>query len=68
MEMLRLWSEWDIGEDNLVFASKQALISWLHVNEAVAEMAAEEACSVEELVINYYDEGFFSDETLTVIN
>jgi hypothetical protein len=68
MEMLRLWSEWDIGEGNLVFASKQALISWLHVNEAVAEMAAEEACSVEELVINYYDEGFFSDETLTVIN
>ena len=66
--MLRLWSEWDIGEGNLVFASKQALMTWLHANEAVAEMAAEEACSVEELVSNYYDEGFFSDETLTVIN
>jgi hypothetical protein len=66
--MLRLWSEWDIGEGNLVFASKQALMDWMHASEAVAEMAAEDQMSVEELVSNYYDEGFFSDETLTVIN
>ena len=66
--MLRLWSEWDIGEGNLVFANKQALMTWLHANEAVAEMAAEEACSVEELVSNYYDEGYFLAESLTYIS
>jgi hypothetical protein len=68
MEMLRLWSEWDIGEGNLVFASKQALISWLHVNEAVAEMAAEEQSSPQDFVATCFDEVYFSAETLTVIN
>ena len=66
--MLRLWSEWDIGEGNLVFASKQALMTWLHTKSlAVVQMAAEEQSSVEDFVATCFDEGYFSIEPLTYV-
>lgn len=66
--MLRLWSEWDIGEGDLVFASKQALMDWLHANEAVVEMATEELSSPQDFVAACFDEGYFSIEPLTYIS
>ena len=65
--MLRLWSEWDIGEGNLVFASKQALMTWLHDNLEVVQMAAEESIAVEDFVIECFDDGYFSFQSLTYI-
>jgi len=65
--MLRLWSEWDIGEGDLVFANKQALMTWLHANEDIVEMAEEEQSSVQNFVAACFDEGYFSIEPLTII-
>ena len=55
--MFRLWSEWDIGETNVVFASREAGICWLHNNAAIKEMAAEESCDD----IPFFVEGLFAD-------
>jgi len=65
--MYRLWSEWDIGESNLVFASKEAGLDWLRTNPVVAEIAAEENESVEQFTQGCFDEGYFSWEQLEVI-
>lgn len=65
--MYRLWSEWDIGEGNLVFASLQAGMAWLHASAAVAEIAAEDNQSVDECIQSCFDEGYFNWETLEVI-
>jgi hypothetical protein len=68
MEMIRLWSEWDLDEEAIVFSSEAKAIAWLHANPEVVQMAAEEACSVEELVSKYFDEGLFSFQTLTYVS
>jgi hypothetical protein len=51
-----------------VFSSEAKAIAWLHANPEVVQMAAEEDCSVEELVSKYFDEGLFSFQTLTYIS
>jgi hypothetical protein len=55
--MFRLWSEWDIGEKNVVFTSREVGMRWLHANEAIKEMAAEE--SYDD--IPSFVEGLFAD-------
>lgn len=65
--MYRLWSEWDMGEGNLVFATLQAGMAWLHANAVVAELAAEENESVEQFTQGCFDEGYFNWEQLEVI-
>jgi hypothetical protein len=65
--MYRLWSEWDIGEDNLVFATLESGMAWLRASAAVAEMAEDDYQSVDECIQSCFDEGYFSWETLEVI-
>ena len=65
--MYRLWSEWDIGETNVVFASKEAGLAWLRANPEVADMAAEDKESVDECIDDCFYQGYFSWETLEVI-
>lgn len=65
--MLRLWSEWDIGEGNLIFASKEAGMRWLQSNAGVAEIAQEDNCSIDDCITSCFDEGLFCWETLTII-
>jgi hypothetical protein len=65
--MYILWSEWDIGEGNLVFASLNSGMAWLHASAVVAELAAEDNQSVEECIHQCFDEGYFSWEQLEVI-
>jgi hypothetical protein len=65
--MLRLLSEWDLDEEAIMFSSEAKAIAWLHANPEVVQMAAEEDCSVEDFVIECFDDGYFSFQTLTYI-
>jgi hypothetical protein len=65
--MYRLWSEWDIGEGNLIFASQDAGMSWLRENPAVAEIAIDSECSVEDCITSCFDDGYFSWQAVEII-
>lgn len=65
--MFRLWSDWDIGEDNLIFVSKEAGIRWLQSNEVVAEIAAEDGCSIDDFITDCFDNQCFSWKAMEVI-
>ena len=65
--MYRLYSEWDIGEGNLIFASREVGVRWLYDNEAIKEMAADEKASVPAFVESLFAEGFLTWEPLEVI-
>lgn len=63
--MFQLQSEWDIGENGLVFASKAAAYAWLAANESVQEMCgpSEDFKNVAEM----FDEGLLSFGPVTLI-
>jgi hypothetical protein len=68
--MYRLWSEWDIGESDLIFANKEAGMRWLRENPAVAEIAEDGELgevSVEDCITSCFDEGYFSWQVVEVI-
>ena len=65
--MYRLWSEWDIGEVGLIFANKDAGMRWLRKNRAVAEIAENDNCSVEDCITSCFDDGYFSWQAVEVI-
>ena len=65
--MFRLWSEWDIGEQNIVFASREVGMRWLHANEAIKEMADDENAEVPSFVEGLFEEGYLNWEAVEVI-
>lgn len=66
--MYRLWSEWDIGESNKIFATPEVGEAWLRSNQVVAKLAANDGLTVEEYIDGgFNDSGFFSWETLEII-
>jgi len=65
--MFRLWAEWDIGEQNLIFASKEAGMRWLDDNLHVNEMACEENKKVSDYIIGCFGDGYFSWQKLEII-
>ncbi len=38
MRAYKVWSEWDIGEDNVVFSSYDAARDWLEENTSIKDM------------------------------
>lgn len=66
--MFKLWSEWDIGENNLIFANKDAGMRWLQNNPAVAEIAElNKDSTIDACIAACFDDGYFSWETLEII-
>ena len=65
--MFRLWSEWDIGEENIVFASREAGMRWLHANEAIKEMADDENAEVPSFVEELFADCYLDWEAVEVI-
>ena len=65
--MYRLWSEWDIGEGNKIFATAEAGMRWLDDNLHVNELACEENKSVSDWIAGCFDEGYFSWEKLEIV-
>lgn len=46
--MYRIYSEWDIGQDNLVFTTEEAVIEWLEDNYVL--MSLLEDASFEDMI------------------
>ena len=65
--MFRLWSEWDIGEKDVVFASREAGMRWLHANETIKEMADEEGAKVPPFVEELFADCYLDWEAVEVI-
>lgn len=65
--MFKLWSEWDIGEDRYIFATKEAGMQWLLDNPHVAEIAEEYNVSVEACIESCFADGYFSWQLLEII-
>lgn len=65
--MFRLWSEWEIGSEDKIFASREALTRWLRTNESVIESAAEDKMSVDDFINDCFDDCYFSLENVEII-
>ena len=65
--MYRLWSEWDIGERNVIFANKEVAINWLRDNNAVLEIADEDQTDVDTCIESCFAEGYFHLETVEIV-
>jgi len=65
--MYQLWSEWDIGEGNLIFTSKESCVNWLHNHLEIQQLAAEEKSSVEDWVAECFYQGYFDLREMQVI-
>ena len=65
--MFKLWSEWDIGEGRVVFASKEAGIAWLRDNPHILEMAADENIKIDPYIEHLFDIDLFCWETVEII-
>ena len=59
-----IWSEWDIGHERVVFASKDLAIQWCRENENLQEVFEEGMESVEDVV----DAGLLGFMPVTLID
>jgi hypothetical protein len=62
-----LWSEWDIGESNIAFASKEAGLRWLRDNKSVLEMADEENAEIDAFIQLLFEDGNFVWQKISII-
>lgn len=62
-----LWSEWDIGESNTAFASKEAGLRWLRNNKSVLEMADEENAEIDAFIQQLFEDGYFDWQEIKII-
>jgi hypothetical protein len=62
-----LWSEWNIGESNTAFATKEAGLLWLRDNETVLEMADEENTQIDAYIQQLFEDGYFNWHEIEII-
>jgi hypothetical protein len=65
--MYRLWSEWDIGEELCIFATRERGVQWLRDNPNVAEIASVDNQTVEECIESCFAGGLFCWHEVTII-
>jgi len=65
--MYRLWAEWDIEEQNLIFASKEAGVRWMQANLHVEDMARDDGKTVDDWIQESFDDGLFGFVKVQVI-
>jgi len=63
--MKRIWCEWDIGHEYLVFATEDAAMRWLHNNATLHAMAEEEP--FEDFFQSLIDNGYVGLEEVELI-
>lgn len=58
--VFKLWVEWELGQDDVVFVSEDAALSWLEdrlpdvgIEDSVEELLDENLCGVESVTIVY---------------
>jgi len=37
-KLIRVWCEWDIGQENIIFSDREDAYEWLNANQHIAEM------------------------------
>jgi hypothetical protein len=62
-----LWSEWDIGESNTAFDSKEAGLRWLRDNKSVLEMADEENAEIDAFIQQLFEDGYFDWQEIKIV-
>ncbi len=67
MTAYMLWSEWDIGESNTAFASKEAGLRWLRNNKSVLVMADEENAEIDAFIQQLFEDGNFVWQKIKII-
>lgn len=65
--MWRIYSEWDIGETDLVFTNEAAIEKWLMENKYIQAEAKEHEHTVAEEIAEQEELGLLSYVKLTVI-
>jgi len=65
--MYRLWSEWDIDEQDTIFATEEAGMRWLADNLHVHDMARDDKQSVEEFIQSCFDDGLMGFRRVAVV-
>lgn len=66
--MFRLWCEWDIGQDGLVFKEDSSAKEWFNNNENVAEILLLDGAQTEDPYKYYWYRGLANIEKLKVID
>jgi len=67
MSFVRLWCEWDIGQENLVFKSAESANTWIRNNSCIKEMASEAEMSVDDYVQSLIDLELIDTTPLEII-
>lgn len=65
--MFKIWCEWDVNQEGLVFTSVKAARNWLAKNEALEE-CFEPGLQGDEAVEDLISGGLVTIELVTVIN
>jgi hypothetical protein len=65
--MFKLSSEWDIGEENLIFATVEAGMSWLQDNLHVYDMARDDNQSIAIFIASCFADNLFSWKKLEIV-
>jgi hypothetical protein len=69
MNVYRIISEWDIGEDYVVFTTHANAITWLENNKRLRALAADDrppGWPMSEVVLQYLGDGYLSVQKITV--
>lgn len=67
MNHVRVWCEWDIGNQNIVFKSAEVANAWIRANSSIEEMAGEAETSVDDYVESLIDEGLIGTTKVQLI-
>ena len=62
--MIRIWCEWDLGQDYYVFTDEEKALAWLNKAVASNEDLSDEFSSGQQVI----DEGLAGFKILTVID
>lgn len=65
--MKRIWCDWDIGEEDVIFETKQAAMAWLAENEYIQEMAEEHKQTVDACIAELFDQSYLQLQNVKVI-
>lgn len=63
MKLIKIWCEWDVGQDGFMFVSKPVAREWCEQNKYLKDMCRDNECEVQD----YVDDGMISFEELEVI-
>ena len=61
--MIKIWCEWDIGHDGIVFKTKADARKWIESNHVLKDIMCEDQVTGYQ---SYFDHGLIGYESVTV--